>query len=365
MRIRRHLGDLADAVFVALQVLHLLIEDLPGELARLLQHHAAVFRISVVAEIGAFVDEALAGGVDQDAERIGVLLELIADGEIAELRRIHFPLHGVAARPVAARRGADIDRHADAVAGVVSGCRAPSRDPSPGRDSACAIPDWPRSRRRPAPPIWRAIRAPRRSAARARPRRGCRRTTDRGRASNSGFRCRASSPTSVCMCDEARAAADGLDGEPAPELELAVDLERLPAVDRNEPHALLAHPVQRIEALGDQKLDQIGIGAVLRDARHVVEELIGGVGAEIRGFDFRGREVGHQRLDVVDAVIDDADRARGEAAVAAGLVLRRRLAHHDLGALLLRRQRRAKRRIAGADNNHIRNLIWHFSPYSL
>src|SRR5580704_15319041 len=115
---RRHLGDLADLVFVALQVLHLLVKDLPGELARLLQHHAAILGISVIAEIGALVDEALAGGVDQDAERIGVFLELIADGEIAELRRVHFPLHGMTARPVAARCGADVDRHADALAGV-------------------------------------------------------------------------------------------------------------------------------------------------------------------------------------------------------------------------------------------------------
>src|SRR5262249_37395726 len=54
-------------------------------------------------------------------ERIGVLLELVADREVAELRRVHLPLHGVAARPVAARRGADVGRHADAFAGVEAG----------------------------------------------------------------------------------------------------------------------------------------------------------------------------------------------------------------------------------------------------
>src|SRR6185437_11752857 len=66
-------------------------------------------------------DEALARGVDHDRERIGVLLELIADREIAKFRRIHLPLHGMAARPVAAWAGADVERHADAVAGVVAG----------------------------------------------------------------------------------------------------------------------------------------------------------------------------------------------------------------------------------------------------
>src|SRR5205814_1304627 len=34
--------------------------------------------------------------------------------------------------------------------------------------------------------------------------------------------------------DEARAATDGLHGEPTPEFELALDLECLPAIDRNE-----------------------------------------------------------------------------------------------------------------------------------
>ena len=99
-------------------MLHFLIENLPGELAGLLQHHAAVFGVGIVAEISALVDEALPGRVDQDAERIRVLLKLIADRKIAEFRRIHLPLHGMTAGPVAARTCADGERHANAVAGV-------------------------------------------------------------------------------------------------------------------------------------------------------------------------------------------------------------------------------------------------------
>ena len=76
---------------------------------------------------------------------------------------------------------------------------------------------------------------------------------------------------------------------------------------------------------------------MLRDARHVVEELIGAISAKIGGFDFRGRQIRDQSFDIVDAVIDDADRTGGEAAVAAGFFLGRRLEHHHLGALLLRR----------------------------
>ena len=48
--------------------------------------------------------------------------------------------------------------------------------------------------------------------------------------------------------DQARAAAPGLGGKPAPELVLAVHLERLTAVRRLEAHALAAHPLQRLEA---------------------------------------------------------------------------------------------------------------------
>ena len=82
---------------------------------------------------------------------------------------------------------------------------------------------------------------------------------------------------------------------------------------------------KRVEALGDQQFDQVGIGAVLRHPRHVVEELVGRVGAEVGFGDLLLGEVGHQRLDVVDAVVDDAHRARGVAAVAARLVLGRAL----------------------------------------
>src|SRR5262249_30071767 len=100
------LGHLLDAVFIALQVLHLLVENLPGELAGLLEHDAAVFRVGVVAEVRALVDEALAGRIDQDGERVGMLLELVADREVAEFRRIAFPLDRMAARPVAGGAGA-------------------------------------------------------------------------------------------------------------------------------------------------------------------------------------------------------------------------------------------------------------------
>ena len=96
----------------------LLVEDLPGELLRLVEDHSAVFGIGVVAEVGALVDETLAVGIDHDAERIAVLLETVAHREVAEGRRVAVPADGMAAGPVAVRHGADLERHADAVAGV-------------------------------------------------------------------------------------------------------------------------------------------------------------------------------------------------------------------------------------------------------
>ena len=284
---------------------------------------------------------------------------MIADGEIAEFRRVQLPLHGMATRPVAARRGADVERHADAVAGVVTGAahlgevpagseiaRAPFRI---GLEAAAG--EHHRFGAQFAHVAMLAHAHAFDAVAVEQQIEPARRIADVDAAL---FRRRGE------HIDQARAAADGFDGEPAPELELALDLERLAAIDRNEPHALVAHPVERVEALGDEQLDQIGIGAVLRNPRHVVIELVGGVSAEIGGFDLGRRKIGDQRLDVVDAVIDDADRARGEAAVAAGFFLGRRFAHDDAGAGFLCRQRRAERRIAGTDHDHIRNLIWHF-----
>src|SRR4029079_2371852 len=166
-------------------------------------------------------------------------------------------------------------------------------------------------------------------------------------------------PNAVLSCcggehaDEARAAADRFDGETAPELEPAADLECLPAVDGNEAHALAAQPIEGWKTTFDQKLDEIGIGAMLRYSRHVVENLPGGGGAEIRALDFRRREIWHQRFDIVDAVIDDADRAGGETAIAAGLLLRRRFDHEHARATLPRRERRAERGIAGPHHDHI------------
>src|SRR5262249_10828353 len=237
-RVGGHLADLADAGFVALQVLHLLVEDLPGGLARLLQNYPAGLRVGVIAEVGALVDEALAGGVDHDRERIGVLLELVADREVAKLGGIHLPADRVTARPVAARTCADLERHADAVAGVEAGAPHLGEVPA-GSEIAGA-------------PLGVGLEA----AAGEHDRLAVKLAHLTAVADAYAFDAvagreqveRAGAVTDVDAAllrrlgqhvDEARAAADRFDGEAAPELELAFDLERLAAIDRNEAHPLL------------------------------------------------------------------------------------------------------------------------------
>ena len=69
-------------------------------------------------EVGALVDETLALGVDVDAERIIMLLETVADRQVAERRGVHVPFRGMRSGPMAGRHGADLERHVDALAGV-------------------------------------------------------------------------------------------------------------------------------------------------------------------------------------------------------------------------------------------------------
>src|SRR5262245_5650493 len=229
-RIGDNLGDLPDLVLVALQMLHLLVEDLPGELAGLLQHHAAVFGVGVIAEVGAFVDEALAGGVDEDREWVGVFLKLVADREVAELGRVHLPLYGVAAGPVAAGARADVRRHADAVAGVEARAAhlgevpaGPEITRAPlgiGFEAAAREHD-----RFAAQLAFDALvadahaRHPHAVVDEAEPARA---VTNLDAAFGRGI---------GEHLDEAGSAPHRLDGEAAPELELALDLERLAAID--------------------------------------------------------------------------------------------------------------------------------------
>ena len=97
---------------------NLLVEDLPGEHAGLVQDLAAVFCVGIAVEVEAFVEEALAPGIDDDPERVVVLLETVADIEVAKGRGVHIPGDGMRARPVPGDCGAEVERHLQALPGV-------------------------------------------------------------------------------------------------------------------------------------------------------------------------------------------------------------------------------------------------------
>src|SRR5262249_5803799 len=267
-------------------------------------------------------------------EWVGVVRKLITDGEIAEFRRVHLPLHRVASRPVAAGACTDIHRHADAIAGIETRAAHLRQVPA-------------------GPEIARApLRVGLETAAREHDRFATQLTfgavvPDAHAADPDAVMEQAERPRAVANLDaafgrrigehrdKAGSAADGLDGEAAPELELPLDLECLAAVDRNEAYALLAYPAERVEASRHQQFDQIRIGAILRHSRHVIEKLLSCVCAEVGGGNFLVCQIRHQRLDVVDAVINDAHRSGGEAAVAAGVLLRSSLPAQAPSALIV------------------------------
>ena len=147
-----------------------------------------------------------------------------------------------------------------------------------------------------------------------------------------------------------------LDRQSAPELELAIDFESLPPIDRREADALAPHPLHRRLAACDQQFAQLRVRAVFGDATHVVKKLCLGIGAEIGVGDFLGGKIRHQRLEVVDTVVNAAKGAGGEAAVATGLRRRRALEHKDGCAAFGRRQRGTQRSVTGANDHDIARL---------
>ena len=350
-RVGRDLRHLPDAVLVALQMHDLLVEDLPRKLVRLLQYQPAVFGIGVVAEIGALVAEPLASGVDHDRERVGVLLEIVADRQIAEFGRVVVPPDRVAARPVAVRHRADIERHLDAAAGVEAGAahlrEVPARpeiarahlgiglEPAGRQHDRLA-----RDRRRLAldigdDAVHAVIIGHQPLAARL--------VGD----VDAVLLQRVEQPL-----DETGTAAPRLQRQPAPEHELALMLEGLPRIHRREADALRAHPQQRLLALRDQQLGHVRVAAVVGQPAEIVVILVLRVGAEIRGRQLLLGQVAEFQ-QVIDAVIDKAQRACRIARVAAALVERRRFEHEHPRAALARRQRRAHPGIPRPDHDDI------------
>jgi len=132
----------------------------------------------------------------------------------------------------------------------------------------------------------------------------------------------------------------------------------LPAVVQYEARALRAQPRHSVEAAVDEDLGQVRVGAVARKPVKDVQEFLARVGAEVAVGGLLVGNVGNAP-QVLERGVGEAHYAAGEAAVAAVFVLGGRFQHRHLRALVFRRQRRAQRRVALADDDYIVFMLFH------
>src|SRR5262249_9829961 len=141
------------------------------------------------------------------------------------------------------------------------------------------------------------------------------------------------------------AAARHVDRDAALEVALAVDLgvllERLPG------DADLALPVHRGIRFLDQRVGKLAVHAPLRHALEVREEIVGAVGWNRHGRKQRVVDIRHELPDFARARVHETKAGAGIARVAAVFRLRRLLQHDDApGAPLARRNRGLEGRAA-------------------
>ena len=285
-----------------------------------------------------------------------MLLEIVADGQVAELGRVVIPADRMTAGPVAVGCRADGKRHGDAVASVEAAAAHLGELP-PGTEIARA-------------PLRIRLEAAARQHHRSRAdvahlsavldshaadgvaiveqRHGARAIANGNARGGGDLR---------FLVDESRSAAPSLHRQSAPEFEATANLEGLPAINGLETDAQSLHPPHGVEGAIDEAVSEFAIGAVTRNAKHVVKELLGGVSAEIRTFDLLGSQLRHDLLQIVDAAVGEPDRARCETAVAAALGFRRALQHQNACALLAGGERRAEGRVPSPDDDDVIHAV--------
>ena len=131
--------------------------------------------------------------------------------------------------------------------------------------------------------------------------------------------------------DETSTAAIGINHHAAEELELAVDVIGLASVIRHEADAATAQPMHCVRAAADDRICQLRIDVVLRDGEQIVEVFLAGIVAEIRSLDFVFTQIGNDLADVFDAVVNHAETTASEGGVAAALFLGSPLQNNDPG----------------------------------
>ena len=250
--------------------------------------------------------------------------------------------------------GADVQGHADALAGVVAGAAHLGEVPV-GAEVAC-------------PPLGIRLEAAGRDHHRARgeiAKAGGRPHLDAGHAprvvlEEAMRRVRVAHLDAGGLraveehLDQPGPAAHRLHVQPAPEAVLTAHLVRLPAVHEDPADAPLAHPRHRAARAADQVLGEVGVGEPLRDAEEIVAELGLGVGRHLDGRRLLVREIREDvATEVGQPLVGEAETARGEKRVAPAFMLRGLLEDENGGAALARGECRAERGIAAADHDDV------------
>jgi len=136
--------------------------------------------------------------------------------------------------------------------------------------------------------------------------------------------------------------------------------ERLPAIGGREPDAVRLHPLQRLSAVVDELAGEFGIAPVLRDTRERVQEVAGGVRAEVRMCQVVFGQRADEVMDVGGVVVDGSHQAGSEGGVASSEVLGCPLEQVHVGPRLPGGDGRTQARVTTADHDDLGHV---FTPH--
>ena len=339
------------------QIENLGVEELPGALPGLFQHRLAVLGIGVIAKIPAFVDEAPALRINHDAEKVADLAVMfaLAVGDVQIAVFLHLPIHGrgVGAAVAAVPRGAELQRHAQAVAGIVRRAAHPRGNPVLAHEFAAQFPAGfeaaaGQNDRRGVQSLRRAIGRPRLHARDPLP-------LDQQFAGRAGVLDAAAQAFEgrPFGLEQADALVVRAQGQTAPEDKAALLFEGLARVDRLELDLVLGQPVQGGQRFSDQDFLFPAQGPAVVEIAQVVAKLRGRVAAEIGARQARIAGIEQQRQQILPALVGKAHGAGGVLGVAAGHGRRRFFDDLHPGAPFGGRDAGAQGGIARADHDNV------------
>jgi hypothetical protein len=149
---------------------------------------------------------------------------------------------------------------------------------------------------------------------------------------------------------EAGPAVDRADRQAAPEAVATACLEGLALVHEPQADAVPRQPGHDVAGVAHEDARHRLVAAAQRHAAHVGEELLLRVRREVRPGQ---RLLGEQLAHVLQPLVRDADRARGEGGVAARPGLVGLLEHEHASAALVRGVRGGQAGVAGAGDDDV------------